>query len=418
MSSSRIELLFFCREPFPTHRVDVDVLFGRELLSRGHAIDFVAQAASEAQQPGPVLWHGRTVWVGRTEASRSLLGHVRLHWRSLLHDLRLLRIADRSRYRSVQVRDKFLIGALVALFARMRGLKFFFWLSWPFAEAERDRAASGTASYPWIADLRGKLTGWLLYRIILPRADHVFVQSERMKRDVCASGIDPRKVTPVPMGVDDAALALAPREHDALVGRPASLAYLGTLSADRQLEILVDMLALLVQQGVDAQLVMIGGAAAPGDQDRLMSRAREAGVLARIEFTGMLPRAEALARVQRADVAISPIPRSRMFDVGSPTKLIEYLALGVPVVANDHPEQAFVLGQTRAGVCTPWGARHFARATKFLLARSMQERATMGARGRDWVRENRVYSRIASDVERIYLTVQDGRQVDARVVGG
>lgn len=415
---NRIELLFFLRDPFPTHRVDVDVLFGRELLSRGHAIDFVAQAARETQKPGPVMWHGRTVWVGPTEASRSLLGHVRLHLRSLLHDLRFVRIAVRPRYRGVQVRDKFFIGAIFALLARARDLKFFFWLSWPFAEAEQDRAAARTARYPWIANLRGKLTGWLLYGVILPRADHVFVQSERMKRDVCARGVDPHKVTSVPMGIDDAVLALAPAtRHTPFEARSANvLAYVGTLSADRQLEILIDMLAQLVREGIDVRLVMIGGSAAPGDQERLESRARVAGVRSRIEFTGMLPRTEALARLQSADVALSPIPRSRMFDVGSPTKLIEYLALGIPVVANDHPEQALVLAATRAGVCTPWSARHFARAAKFLLSRTSEQRADMSARGREWVRENRVYSRIATDVERVYLAVQDGRRIDARVL--
>src|SRR5690606_25480530 len=48
-----IRMLFFVREAFPTFRVDVDILFGNELLGRGHQIDFVMQGARESEPAGP-----------------------------------------------------------------------------------------------------------------------------------------------------------------------------------------------------------------------------------------------------------------------------------------------------------------------------------------------------------------------------
>ena len=47
--------------------------------------------------------------------------------------------------------------------------------------------------YPQLARLRGQATACLLYGWILRRADHVFVQTDRMKRDVCRRRIDPAK---------------------------------------------------------------------------------------------------------------------------------------------------------------------------------------------------------------------------------
>jgi len=76
------------------------------------------------------------------------------------------------------------------------------------------------------------------------------------------------------------------------------------------------------------------------------------------------------------------------------------MALGMPVVANDHPEQRAILRESRAGVCVPWAARHFARAVRWLASRGSEERAAMGARGRAWVENNRTYARIADGVER------------------
>src|SRR4029077_10267158 len=62
-----IRMLYFVREPFGTFRPDIDVLFGRELLSRGHQIDFVMQAERSTDATGPRHWHGRTAWVGATD---------------------------------------------------------------------------------------------------------------------------------------------------------------------------------------------------------------------------------------------------------------------------------------------------------------------------------------------------------------
>jgi glycosyltransferase involved in cell wall biosynthesis len=119
-----------------------------------------------------------------------------------------------------------------------------------------------------------------------------------------------------------------------------------------------------------------------------------------IEITGFLPQSEALARVQQADVCLSPFYPTPMLLSTSPTKLVEYLALARPVVANNHPEQSLILRESRAGVCVPWGARYFARAVRWLMARTQDERLAMGERGREWVVKNRSYARIADDIER------------------
>ena len=49
MTGDIIRMLCFVRETWPTHRVDITELFGRELLGRGHEIDFVMAAASAAK---------------------------------------------------------------------------------------------------------------------------------------------------------------------------------------------------------------------------------------------------------------------------------------------------------------------------------------------------------------------------------
>jgi glycosyltransferase involved in cell wall biosynthesis len=400
-----MRVLFIPREAFPTDRVRINVLFGRELLSRGHQIDLVMQADGDGVPTGPSDWHGCTVWVGRTDGRDSLRHRMHKHWLGLSHDLRFLRRARREQYDAILVSDKFVTGWLAALFARARGIKFIFWLTFPIPESDLDVARTGIARYPALARLRGRMSGWLLYKWIMPRADHVFVQSERMKRNVCAQGVDPAKVSPIVTGFDLTGINRVSPEAQTSDGASVTVAYLGTLSAMRHLEVLVDMLALLRSSGMNARLLLVGHAENPRDRLLLEQRAAERDVTPYMEITGFLPQPEALKRIAEAQVCVSPIYRSPIFDVGSPTKLVEYLALGTPVVANDHPEQRLILRETRAGVCVPWGARHYARAVRWLMSRSPPERAAMATRGRTWVEQNRTYARIADEVERTCLAL-------------
>jgi glycosyltransferase involved in cell wall biosynthesis len=403
MTTQAFRILFFTRERFPTHRVDVNVLFGHELIGRGHAIDLVMQAETSATAAGPHDWYGRTVYVGKTAKGRGLLGRLATDWLGLSHDIACLRRASPKAYDAIQVRDKFFIAVLALLVARLRGLKFFFWLSFPLPEADLQRASERLARYPALAYARGLISSWLLYRWILPGADHAFVQSERMKQDICARGIPAEKVTPVPMGVD---LGEIPDDPPALpkTGPPTVLlGYLGLLSADRRLGMLLDMLTDLRKSGVPAQLLLIGDAYATKDRASLERRAAELGIAQFVEITGFLPRKLALERMRTADIALSPIYPSPMFRVASPTKLVEYLALRLPVVANDQPEQKLILRESRAGVCTPWGARHFARSIRWLMRQNDAARREFGLRGRAWVEQHRTYTRIADEIEKAYL---------------
>jgi len=405
MGKRIIRMLYFVREPFPTFRPDVDVLFGNELLGRGHAIDFVMQAERDTEAAGPRAWRGRTVWLGATDSLDGSLHRLHRQLLGLWHDLRSVGRVNADNYDAAQVRDKFIVAAVLACVARRRGLKFFYWLSYPEPESHLLRVRERTARYPVLTYLRGVLYSWLLYRWILPKCDHAFVQSEQMRRDVAAYGIDPGKLTPVPMGISrsDVCAARTADSRECESTSQVTLAYLGTLNSQRRLEVLVDMLDLLLRSGLATRLLFIGGGDDPEDRPRLERRAAQLGVLQHIEITGFLPRQAALARVQAADICLSPFFPTPVLRSTSPTKLVEYLALGLPVVANDHPEQRRVLHESRAGVCVPWGARHFARGVRWLAAHSCAERRRIGERGRQWVLAHRTYGRIADDLEGKYL---------------
>ena len=112
--------------------------------------------------------------------------------------------------------------------------------------------------------------------------------------------------------------------------------------------------------------------------------------------------------MREADVCVSPFFPTPVLQSASPTKLVEYLALGKPVVANDHPEQRRVIEESGGGICVPYAETAFASAIVHLLQNPAQARE-MGERGRLYVRTHRAYPVIADAVEQRLLAIVEGR---------
>ncbi len=350
------------------------------------------QSGDQSVKVGRHDWFGRSVWVGPTNDGRGIVGRTGKTLLGIFHDLKWLWRARADQYDSLLVSDKYLLGAIACVIARIRGLNFFFWMTYSYHQAQVALGEERLARNPRMALLRGKLSGHLLHRWIIPRSDHVFVQSERMAHDFAEAGADPTRMTPIITGIDLDGVESGTHLRRNLAQGPLTIGYLGTLVRQRRLEILVDMLDEIRRRGVTARLLLIGDGATPDDRLSIERRADELDLRDQIKITGFLPRREALELIKTADVCVSPIRPSPALDVGSPTKLVEYLALGLPVVANSHPDQTKVLRESRAGVCVPWAARHFARAVLWLARRSDDQLADMARRGKEWVAQNRSYA--------------------------
>lgn len=375
-------------------RVDVADLFAKRLAARGFRITWHFLSPD----PGPALarrsWSGQTAHVIGRSRLHGVAGRVASKLKELWADCAFFYLAMKDHYDIIQVRDKFFVALLGVVAARIKSVPFVFWLSYPFPEARLLDAREGRSRHPWFSWLAGSLSSWMLYRLILPASELVFVQSEQMKRDLERPWIDMRKLVPVPMGIPDEEL---PEMDSSAYPETPLVLHLGTLIRVRRLEMLIGAFAKVLEKRPDARLVFVGDGDVPEDRQSLESEVGRLGLSQQILFTGQLPREQALGWVSQAMVCLSPFYPTFVLRSTSPTKLIEYMALGKAVVANDHPEQARVIAQSGAGICTDWSEDAFARAIVELL-NDPRRACEMGKRGREWVVQNRVYSRIADDV--------------------
>ncbi len=401
------KLLYVAWEKYPATRVDLTELFSNKMIGRGHSIDWLMQSATESRSRIEIVGDRERVFIGAKGQGKGKLMKFFDQWRNWTHDAKIFSLVKQEHYDFIQVRDKILAALFALMAAKACNAPFFYWMSYPYAENDLYRADefgwTMPLTYRWLYRLRGTITAWLLYSIILPRADHIFVQSDRMRDDVAAHGIDRSKMTPVPMGVNLAAFnekVVKPVDDVRLDGR-LPIAYVGTLTRIRKMDFMIHVLRQVQLEIPAALLVLIGDAVAT-DMRQLRDEVDRLGLQDHVIFTGMLPMKAAFGYIRRARVCVSPFRPSPVLDSATPTKLIEYLAWNKPVVANDHPDQSKVIAESGAGIVVPYEVEPFARAIIELL-KDEEKANSMAAGGRDYVREHRSYAAIALQVEQVYL---------------
>jgi len=393
---------------FPPFRPASEAIFGYEFARRGHRVDWL-MPAEHLVQSGRILrfGHGLVFAAPRQEGSSRLQrAHNYLH--DFLNDLRIFGLTRRNRYDLIQVKDKYVSALFCLLVARLRKIPFCYWLAYPHAEASLYGARQRIVRYPVLYWFRGMYQYFLLYKILLPAADHVFVQSEQMRRDIENKGIARSKMTPVPGSLVLAGVPYRAADDPGPEGK--TILYVGTLIRERKLDFLIRVLARLDERHRDTKLVLLGAGENPEDEALLRSEMAACEIdPVRVDFAGRVSRDEVWRHIEKAAICLSPYKPSFILNSTSPTKLIEYMAMARPVVANEHPEQSPVLRESGGGLDVPWEEGAFAAAIGGLLDDPAMCRE-MGLKGRDWVERNRSAEVLANLVEERYLALCSARR--------
>lgn len=402
-SARKLRILLLAADKFPPFRVDLTVLFGREITGRGHRIDWLLQSEKALHRSFETEYKSGKAFVGVTDTGPGLKSRIRLYLYNWRHDLKMFRLLRSGLYDIVIVKDKFITGVLAAFAARFGNSRYLYWLSFPFDEESLFRVREKMVRFPLLFWLRGMAFRFLLYRFIVPCCDHVLVQTEYMKSEMVKKGAPAAKMTAVPMAVamDEIPFFGYPQRPSG-TGHGPVIVYLGTLIKTRRMDFLLRAFQQLLLKKSDARLYLVGGSEVKTDEENLQREAQGLGIAQAVTITGFLPQAEAWQYVQQADVCVSPIYPSPIYDVGSPTKLLEYMAMGKAAVANDQPEQRVVLEESGAGLCVPWDEAAFCRAMVYIVDHPDEARA-MGLRGREYVASHRNYVQTADKVEALLL---------------
>lgn len=126
-------------------------------------------------------------------------------------------------------------------------------------------------------------------------------------------------------------------------GKPYLVGYVGTMSVQEGLDILLEVAAHIKRSGrTDVHFTLVGGG--PGLVELRRMNA-EMGLEGMVDFTGRVPDADLIDILSTADVCVNPDKPCEMNDISTMIKIMEYMALGKPIVQFDLKEGRFSAGE-------------------------------------------------------------------------
>lgn len=398
-----MNLLIGPQYPYPANHAVVNTVYEGLLPARGHRVHVVRPMAGITQvQEVAAPWPNGSMIVYPDEPVGGRLANIARSARQSRWVAEAIRRFRDVPLDAILVRNDLATSSAALADARRRGIPFVYQLSSPDAEFTISRGRELGGAGGAYMRLRGAL-GLAARRRMSRQASAVLAISDSMRAHLeTEDGLDPARVFSFPMGVTNDEAPTPDRirqlrqELQLPVGR--TIVYSGVIDPVRQSEWMLDVFDRVRARITDAAFLVVTYQS--DDRRRLFEdevRRRQSNV----RVVGPVPFREVSTYLRCADVAMSPYPPMMEHRVASPTKSLEALAAGVPVVGNSEvDEHAVILGASGGGVAVPWDQAAFADAIVSMLERE-DDRHRMGASGRDWVLTHRTYEHLTAYLEQI-----------------
>jgi glycosyltransferase involved in cell wall biosynthesis/SAM-dependent methyltransferase len=243
------------------------------------------------------------------------------------------------------------------------------------------------------------------------RADHFVAVTERAREALVLEGVDPGRITVIPMGIDtdrfrpDKALREACRKELGIARDERAVLFAGRMVWEKGVYDFVHAakLASASPGGVPVRYVMVGKGP---ERDAVMARAGEIGIAERFLFIESHPYGRMRDLFNAADLFVLPSISTRMWKEQFGMVLIEAMACGAPVVSTTSGSIPEVVGD--AGILVPANDPGELSAAIALLCSSDELRRKLGRTGRERAVERFDSGKIAERVGEVFQKILEG----------
>jgi len=265
---------------------------------------------------------------------------------------------------------------LVALPFKILGVKFIF-----------DHHDANPELYLSKYDRKGlfyKIQVWL--EKMTYRFSDVVMATNASYRDLAISrgGTAPEDVFVVRNGPDLETFKALPPNPTLKYGKAYLVGYVGNMSSQEGLDILLDVALHLKNLGRrDIHFTCVGGGPGLASLRKMVIDKQLDGM---VNFTGRVPDRELLEVLSTADICVNPDKPCEMNDISTMIKIMEYMALGKPIVQFNLKEGRFSAKEASLYSDNGNQVDDFANKILWLIDRP-DERMSMGEFGRKRVEE-------------------------------
>jgi glycosyltransferase involved in cell wall biosynthesis len=219
----------------------------------------------------------------------------------------------------------------------------------------------------------------LLERLTYRASDIVMATNNSYKELAITRGnINPQDVFVVRNGPDLKTFKAGPPNAALKYGKDFLVGYVGTMGAQEGLDILLDVVLYIKNLGRrDIHFTCVGGGPALAELRRMVL---DKNLEDMVNFTGRVPDEQLLKILSTADVCVNPDKPCEMNDISTMIKIMEYMALGKPIVQFDLKEGRFSAQEASLYASNRDNVKGFAGKILWLLENA-EERRRMGEFG-------------------------------------
>lgn len=164
-------------------------------------------------------------------------------------------------------------------------------------------------------------------------SDCIMPIGEEHRDDLYQHRIDPNNTHMIYMGVADEFLLTSHPVEVIDISQPIQLIYIGTVSQARGRDVMLESMAILAKDNVNVHLTIIG--ACEQQLDFCKQRLLELGIVNYVTLVGRISGEGIPKFLMQADIGICLWENNHWNEFNPPTKLFEYLAAGLPVLASN-----------------------------------------------------------------------------------
>ncbi len=250
-----------------------------------------------------------------------------------------------------------------------------------------------------------------LYRVLLwlermtYRTAHLVISTNESYRAIALGrgGKKPEQVHVVRSAPDTAKFLPVPPDDTLRRGRKHLVVYLGVMGKQEGVDLLLRAIARITGETgrTDAFFALVGSGP---ERPALEKLAVDLGLGDHVEFTGRIPDADLLRYLSTADVCVNPDLVNEMNDKSTMNKVLEYMAVGKPIVQFEMTEGRYSAGEASL-YAKPNDVADFADKIVELLD-DPERRARMGAFGRERLESSLDWRYSREALVKAYATLQ------------
>ncbi len=226
------------------------------------------------------------------------------------------------------------------------------------------------------------------YRFMIPKFDLIVTLSDGIKSMLIETyNAKEENIYIMTLGVDRNIFTC--RKRKVIDSDSIRLVYVSSIKMFRGIQTIIQALKLLKEQGLDATLA-IGGSGEKSTIESLKTMAKRHKVSDRINWLGQVDHNEVPNLLSQNDIGLCPLPEILSFEVASPTKVFEYLSMGMVVIASNIDSNRSIITHGRNGLLhEPDDERGLAEAIKEVhidaaLRARLESNAVKSIKNYDW----------------------------------